>query len=165
MVNIVLFIASVFAYFGIWYGIDMPDSTTEHVVRVGILVVLCMPFNIRGNVFTVIGNAVSERNIFSLFSLYQKAGHVAFTIFGLAGYQNAGDDALFGFGFAGYQKAGHDAFVAFGLAGYQRAVNDATVALGIAGYQKAGRNAKTPVGIAIYQRIDSDKGRAFSAFS
>jgi len=52
-----------------------------------ILTVLCAPININDNVITVIGNATSPKNVFSLCSFYQQAGEDAVTTFGLTGYQ------------------------------------------------------------------------------
>ncbi len=50
---------------------------------------IALPINIGGNVFTIAGNAVAEKNVYSIFSVYQKAGQNAVTLIGLAPYQRA----------------------------------------------------------------------------
>ena len=89
---------------------------------------LALPIDIGGNVFTIAGNAVAEKNIYSLFSVYQQAGQDAVTGLGLA-YQRAGQNAVTGLGLAIYQKAGRGARVPISIALYQR-VGEKTRAFG-----------------------------------
>ena len=121
MENLMWFAATVSVYSVVWCWIQMPKKLVGYAQRAGLLALLCAPVNINGNVFTMLGNAVSEKNVFSVCSLYQKAGQNAVTFFGLSGYQSAGQDAVTFFGLSGYQSAGQDAMTGIGLAIYQRA--------------------------------------------
>lgn len=123
MFNLTLFSVSVGFYNLIWFLITgKPDMGTGYLVT---LVLLCAPFNIGGNIFTILGSARNkDGDVYSLFSLYQKGKDVG-SVFG-----------------AFYQKAGNEAVVLFGLAGYQGAGNNVVVVIGLSGYQKAGEKAK-----------------------
>src|SRR3989338_6973712 len=126
MKNLALFVATVAGYFGIWcYFGGAPEGFSGYAMRLGILALLSAPFNVKGIIWTVLGNAESEKSIYSLFSLYQKAG------------QHAGVFC----GVALYQRAEWDAFVTVGIALYQKAEKDAVVFCGVALYQNAGQNA------------------------
>ena len=168
MTNLLLFVLTVAAYLATSCMVDMLEhkNTTKHTVRTRLvwLAFLCVPFNINGHVFTVLGNATSEKNILSICSLYQKAGRDTINIFGLAGYQKAGRDTANIFGLVSYQKAGRETLLAIGIAGYQNAGQKATTVAGITGYQKAGQGAEIAIGVAVYQKV-KDKDRSFGAFS
>ena len=110
MQNILLFCTSVLLYFGVWYGLDQSHDASQLLIRLGILLGVCIPFNIKGNVFTIAGNAVSQKSVYSLFSLLQEADRDAWTILGLAGSQKAGRDAVVLLGLAGSQKVGRNAW-------------------------------------------------------
>jgi len=183
MENLLLFVGTVLFYLVIWWAMSVVTSCwgiSGWAKRVAILAILCVPLNINGNVWTIMGNAVSEKSVYSVFSFYQKAGVDAKTIFtilgyqeaggdagiliGLGGYQEAGNDALTVLGVAGYQEAGGDAMVGLGLAGYQEASNDAFTFFGLAGYQEAEGTAQVAIGLAFYQKV-AGKGRAFGALT
>ncbi|MDA2922309.1 hypothetical protein MYX07_03525 [Patescibacteria group bacterium AH-259-L07] len=157
MGNIALFVITVPIYLGIWYWIswlrDRP-LRSKHVQRIALLALLCLPFNFNGTVFTVIGN-ITGKNTYSVASLYQNAGNVAFTFFGLSGYQNAGRDAWIAAGLSGYQNAGRDAWTLVGLSGYQNAGNDAATLIGIGFYQKVADKERT-FGVWYSLKRDSD---------
>ena len=174
MENILLFLLTVAVYSTVicWF---FRNDWTRYIKRLAFVALLALPINIGGNVFTIAGNAVAEKNIYSLFSFYQRAGQNAstgfgltyqqarqnaMTIFGLA-YQQAGQDAVTGIGLA-YQQAGQNAVTILGLV-YQQAGQDAVTGIGLT-YQKAGSSARVPISIAIYQRV-GEKTRAFGAFS
>ena len=165
MENILLFVATVTIY-SLVMGcliLNFNFSWTRFIKKTALIALLVLPINIGGNVFTIAGNATAEKSVYSLFSLYQKAGRDAMTFAGLA-YQQAGQDAFTVIGLT-YQKAGQDARTGLGLAGYQRAERgDAMAIVGLVGYQKAERKAKVPAAIAFYQRV-GEKTRAFGAFS
>src|SRR3989338_5880219 len=158
MKNLALFVATVAGYFGIWwYFGGAPEGFSGYAMRLGILALRSAPFNVKGTIWTVLGNAESEKSIYSLFSLYQKAGQHAFMFCGVALYQDARWDAFVGFGVALYQEAGRDAVVGFGVALYQEAEEEAGVFCGVALYQEAGR-ALVFCGVAFYQRAGQDAG-------
>ena len=147
MESILLFALTTGIYYFIWFISTHQAHWTKHVKRIALVALLVLPLNINGNVFTIAGNAVAEKSVYSIFSIYQKAGQNAFTLIGLA-----------------YQKAGRNAITGIGLAGYQKAEQNAVIGLGIAGYQKAGQHTETLIAIALYQRV-GEKTRAFGAFS
>jgi len=196
MENIWLFLLSVWVYSAVWGLIQTPPLPLKKLLKaVALIALLCLPLNIDGHVFTVIGNAKGEKGVYSLCSFYQeskgnvftivgvggyqKAGRDAATLIGLAGYQKAGRNAELGIGLAGYQKAGGDAATFMGLSGYQKAGKDAVFGIGLAGYQEAGEDAATLIGLTGYQKADNSavaisiacyqnvagKTRAFAAFS
>lgn len=164
MENIILFAVSVLLYSALWFWFSRPKFGAECAKRITLIAVLCIPFNINGNVITVIGNATAERSIFSFFSLYQKAGNNAVTGVGLTAYQQAGRHAITVLGLAAYQQAGRDTVTAVGLVGYQRAGNDAAIGIGLAGYQRADNKAIVRAGLVFYQKV-YEKTRAFSVWS
>ena len=144
MENILLFLLTVAVYSTVicWF---FRNDWTRYIKRLAFVALLALPINIGGNVFTIAGNAVAEKNIYSLFSFYQRAGQNASTGCGLT-----------------YQQARQNAMTIFGLA-YQQAGQDAVTGIGLT-YQKAGSSARVPISIAIYQRV-GEKTRAFGAFS
>lgn len=99
--NILLFFASVIGYFflwGLWEIYRAYKGYPEHTVKRNLLTLatialLCIPFTINGNVYTVIGNARSENSIYSVFSAYQDAKKNAFAVFGV-GYIGGDKDAV-----------------------------------------------------------------------
>lgn len=171
MTNLILFVVTTLAYwvlYQIFYD-SYNTVVTEPLLlgkrafkHLGIFALLCLPFNINGNAFTVLGNVHSTgvKNAYSVFSIYQnaentafslvpifqKAGHVAGSIFGPL-YQKAGDAALTGLSISLYQEAGHDAVILGGVSAYQKA-NKAIVGAGISAYQKANQTAALIVGIS-----------------
>lgn len=161
MENILLFAITVGIYSFIWFLFTDPVGWKKQVRRMALVALLVLPINIGGDVFTFAGNAIAEKSIYSIFSLYQKAEQNATTIIGLA-YQKTGQNAVTFAGLA-YQQAGQDAVTGIGLA-YQKAGQDAVTIVGLAGYQKAERETKVPIAIAIYQRV-GEKTRTFGAFS
>lgn len=167
MENILLFVLTVVIYSFFWLTIEdynLGFGLARQVKRIALVALLALPLNIGGNVFTIAGNATAEKNVYSLFSFYQKAEQNAVTLVGLTGYQKAGRDAVIGTGLVGYQKAGQDAITGIGIAGYQQAGQDAITGIGLTGYQEAKSGAKADIAIALYQRV-GEKTRAFGAFS
>ena len=164
MENLGLFVLTTLVYSGVWCYLKRPNGLLGYARRAGLMALLCLPININGNVFTVLGNAVSEKSVFSLCSLYQKAEKDAGTIIGLSGYQSAGQNAVTFIGLSGYQKAGQTALTGIGLSGYQSAGRDAMTGFGLSGYQSAGQNAVTYIGLAVYQKA-GQKSRTFGAFT
>lgn len=156
MDNTLLFAVTVVAYSVIWALFDaitdepIPFRQGLTVKRMAWMMILCLPVNINGNLFTVIGNAKSSRDIYSVGSLYQKATGDAVTMLG-AGYQRAGRDAINTMGLAGYQNADRDAEVAIGYAGYQKAGRDAITFIGATGCQKAKNKSLLGLGLVVYQ--------------
>lgn len=99
-----LFLLTVVVYSAVWCWLSKPALLKEYAKRVALIALLCVPININGYVFTAIGNAASQKSVYSLFSLYQKADRNAATLIGLAGYQKADNSALAGIGIAFYQS-------------------------------------------------------------
>ncbi len=102
MENLALFVLTTILYYAIWSTLINNANTAtdfkEESKSLAVIALLCLPLNINGNVFTVFGNASSSKNIYSVFSIYEKAEVDAFSVFG--GLQ---------------QKAGHDAAVIIGF--------------------------------------------------
>jgi len=105
---------------------------------IALIALLTLPVNVNGYVFTIAGNAVGEKGVYSLFSLYQKSDGSVVTFIGLLGYQEAGHAALTFVGVSGYQRAGRDALAGIGLSGYQEAGRDARTLMGLSFLQRAG---------------------------
>jgi hypothetical protein len=139
MKNVLLWIGTTVFYFALLCAVGGPMVSSHLGLTLLIVALLCAPFNINGNIFTILGNAESEKNIFSIFSLYQRADRGAYNILGLSLYQ----------------RAGRDAYSSFGLSLYQRADEDAVNFLGLSIYQRAGRDAYS-IGLSLYQRADGD---------
>ena len=181
MENLVLFGVSVVVYFCVvWFLFGKSTTVRGYMKRIGLLALLCVPFNVGGNVFTVLGNAKSEKNVYSLFSFlqeadqdaiavlglmpYQKAGREAGIVVGLAWHQEADRDAGVIAGLVGYQKAGRNAWIGAGLVGFQTAGQDALMHVGLAGYQRADRSAEAGAALVGYQKV-CGKERAFAVWS
>ena len=166
MINLLLFILSFSIYFVIYWLLRRPQGVKSYRNTILSLAFLCMPFNINGNIFTVIGNAESEKNIFSILSFYQRAENSTFALFGVPIYQHAGNDAFTLIGVSIYQHAGNNAITFIGVSFYQHAENDAFIAIGVVGYQEAGRKTRLVVALAVYQYvIETENTRAFAICS
>src|SRR3989344_9012705 len=90
--NIALVVLSVFCYFILWIVINkalMRTPEKRDLWAVLVIVILAMPFNIGGNIWTMAGNARSEESVYSIFSVYQNAKKDAVSLVSV-GYQNAG---------------------------------------------------------------------------
>lgn len=163
--------------------------------KLALLAVLCLPLNINGNIWTVFGNAVSEKNVYSVCSLYQEAKGDAISVVGLGGYQQAGQNAIIIAGISGYQLAKQEAVTGFGvavyqkaagpsmlvgLAGYQEGKDSALILIGLVGCQKGENSAAVGTGLAGYQKATKEvqakiglalyqqvkgKSRTFGAFT
>lgn len=183
MTNLVLFAATIALYFGVYYLYLGKKPEVNRGTNLSILAwitLLSLPVNINGHVFTVFGNAVGEKGVYSIASLYQRAsdndGNVlallssgyqrastTFTLAGVSGYQQAEEFAMVGIGASGYQQA--DITLTFcGLSGHQRAEKHALIVFGVSGYQRAENKASTVVGLAFYQKVQS-QSRAFAVWS
>lgn len=140
------------------------------VKALAIVAVLTIPVNVNGYVFTVFGNAIGEKGMYSLASLYQKSGGSAVAMFlsgyqeaksdavtmiGISGYQRSKESTIMLAGIVGYQKAGRHALNSVGISGYQEG-DEALMMLGVSGYQKAGHNATTLMGLSGYQEAERD---------
>ncbi len=177
MKNMFLFAVTVLGYFGVWrYLGGMPESESEYVFRLGMLALLCAPFNINGNVWTVLGNATSPRSVYSIFSFYQYAKKNAGMIFSFLSYQKArGGDAivLLGvsccqkandaagvfIGFSFYQDSGRESCVFCGVSCYQQTLGHALTCAGFSVYQEGYYSVETKFGLALYQVVENDKGK------
>src|SRR3989338_6682413 len=162
MTNLALWLVTVSAYFEVWYWLNVPVGLQKSVWRISLLMLLCAPFNINDNVFTILGNAVSQKNSYALFPLYQKAEQKADAPFAL--YQSAGQIAVAGFAlyqsagqgantiFALYQSAGQKADATFTL--YQSTEQKAYAIFAL--YQSAGQGADAL--FALYQSAGKKSG-------
>ncbi|MFH1759129.1 MAG: hypothetical protein ABH822_01030 [Patescibacteria group bacterium] len=104
--------------------------------RLGIIALLCLPININDHVFTVLGNGVAEKSMWSVCSLYQKAGSHA--VSGLALCQKAGGTAFSLFNFFGYQRSENENTISgVGIVSAQFAKRESVLAVGISGYQQS----------------------------
>ena len=155
MENIVLFIITVLTYSFLVYIVLNPYSQhhrffyfTEYLKVCALMAFLCLPLNVNEDIYTIAGNVVSKKSIYSVASLYQSADKEAMNIIGILAYQNAGKDVVTLFGISLYQNAGRSA----------------GTLMGISGYQKAEIRVITVIGVGIYQSIPG-KQRSFGAFS
>jgi hypothetical protein len=164
MENLGLFLLTASVYLGVWCLLNRPERLSGYFKRAAVIALLCAPINVNGNVFTVLGNAAAEKNNVSLCSVYQQAGHNAFTVVGPLNYQVAGKSAWTTIGIALYQSAGQGVVTGVGLSGYQSAGQNAVTIAGVAGYQSAGESAVTHGGVAFYQKAGK-KTRSFGAFT
>lgn len=149
MTNLVLFVVTTLVYWFV-YEIYINYPINKKILqRLGITVLLCLPLNINGNVFTVLGNVDSQgvKNIYSVLSLYQSAENDAYSLLGSL-YQKAGRNAATMCVASAYQEAGHDAVVGIGASGYQNAGQDAIVFLGASVRQASGRSSTIVVGVS-----------------
>ncbi|MDD5290182.1 MAG: hypothetical protein PHT40_03240 [Patescibacteria group bacterium] len=178
MNNFFWFLLSTIVFSGIWYLIKKPKGK-KLLKSVVIISLLSVPYNINNTIITPLGSG-QGKNIFSLFSLYQRAdktsysmlggiyqrsNECSFAIFNLFGYQKADSgDVGTVFGLPAYQEASNDAETFIGLVGYQKAGSNAKVDCGLIGYQSAGKSVKTDISLAIYQTIPG-KTRWFGIFS
>lgn len=147
MENLWLFGSTVALYSGIvllvWrHKLGSPIPARKTFKALGLIALLAMPININGYVFTIAGNAVGEKGVFSLFSLYQKTPGTAFVVFPLFTWQEAGNDAGAFVGIVGNQKAGNMAVVGIGFAVNQNAQNEVGVILGIGFHQRVGEKER-----------------------
>jgi len=173
MENLWLYLGSVVVYFLVWLLIVFYNFCYDRKVSpfvfakwrktLGIIALLCIPFNFGGYVFTVMGNAVGEKAVYSIFSVYQNSpnGNTV-AVFGLPIIQKAENGAFVLVGIAN-QKSGNDAAVFAGIAN-QKSGNDAAVFAGISVMQVSKTRARTVLGIALYQRV-RDKVRTFAVWS
>lgn len=169
--NLILFFITVVGYFFL-LSVSCPAKSKRQIAaRLCILALLSAPFNIGGNIFTVLGNALSEKSVYSVTSVFQdaKKGDAitlfspfgfqyaekgsALTLFGVVADQRAGVESVLGVGIVVFQKSSKKALVPFGIVGLQDARN-AFVALGIVGRQKASESAGLGVGIVGFQRAN-----------
>jgi hypothetical protein len=173
---------SVIIYSALWETLRKNTAGFKiNARRTAILIALCLPLNIGGDVYTVMGGSISDQNSYSLISFYQvakqdaisilsplmvdqRAGRNAIVVVGLTAHQNAGRNAATLIGITGYQEAGRDAVSGIGLAGYQRAKNASIIMLGLVGYQKADDSAQSDLGMVLVQKA-KEKTRTFSLFS
>ncbi|OGM99226.1 MAG: hypothetical protein A2915_02850 [Candidatus Yanofskybacteria bacterium RIFCSPLOWO2_01_FULL_41_34] len=155
MQNIINFSLTTILHFIIWLIFSMRGlhvkRKPKYAKEFAIVALLCLPLNINGNVFTVLGNASSSNNIYSIFSLYQKADQDAFSLLGGI-YQEAGYDATTFLGFEVYQKAGHDNVLVIGLSGYQKAENKNLLGIGISVFQNSKKESGSIMGLIGYQK-------------
>ncbi len=157
MKNIALFAVTVPGYFGLWWWLGgAPEEVSGYAFQLGILALLCAPWNINGNIWTVLGNAESEKSIYSLCSLYQKAGKHAVTIIGVSSQQHAERNAVMGIGISFLQNAGLHAVTFIGISLYQNAGQDAVTFVGLSLYQDAEQDAYTGIGLSLYQDAEQD---------
>ncbi|MDO8676751.1 MAG: hypothetical protein Q7K16_03865 [Candidatus Azambacteria bacterium] len=147
MENILIFAVTAAVYYFVWFFFTDPVGWKKQINRIALVAFLTLPLNIDGNVFTVIGNATSEKNVYSLSSVYQKAEKDTFTLISLLGTQRAGQDAITIIGFSRYQQS-----------------KKSVIGIGFVGYQRAEQEATTVLAVALYQRV-GERTRAFGAFS
>jgi hypothetical protein len=166
--NLLLWIGSTLLYFVVFVTYMIRKRPTKlpyprwvwSMKRLGIIALLTLPVNFDGHVVTVFGNAVGEKSVWSVASLYQKGGDVTVSVMAL--YQKA---ERLTFAFVApltYQESGRDALNVVGVPSVQNAGERAILGFGIAGIQKARDAAQAIIGLAIYQQA-GEKERWFGA--
>jgi len=173
--NIFLWLLSTILYSLVAWWL-MGDQTLSVTATTTLLIAaLCAPVTTGNTVFTIAGNAYSEGDLISLFSVYQNAKKNALAVIHV-GCQNAGQDAWQGLGLT-YQNVGKEAYQFIGVA-YQNAGEYAGQVIGLA-YQNAGMKAQHGIGfvvqyakkyaenvicVAFWQQA-GDKKRSFAVWS
>ncbi len=139
MINVILFVITVAFWVIVWDFIttalrliDKSKSSMSLFKKVIVVSLLSMPFSINGNIFTVLGNAKSEKGIYSLSSFYQDAnGGPAFAIFALPGYQHSKHLSLSFVSILNYQKSGGELGSFFPIVSIQIAKDNANSFAGL----------------------------------
>lgn len=166
MTNIILFAVTtgayafiLFAFLDLFTSVDLRAKPFGYFAkRLALVALLCLPLNINGNVFTMLGNAQSDKNTLSLFSVYQKAERDTVSLFGSIA-QFAGNNAIVAIGIAGWQEANNEAIIGFGLNGYQKSNKDAGGFVLISGYQESKEGTTINViGATGYQKASKSAG-------
>ena len=143
MANLVLFVITTLTYWLAYWLYENWFTLIENVSffnknnfkHLAITSLLCLPLNINGNVFTVLGNIHSTgvKNVFSVFSVYQNAEENVSSIASVV------------------QISGNDSRSILGPF-YQDAGGNADAFLSVSLYQKAGRgSALTIFGVSVLQ--------------
>lgn len=150
MNNLALFLITVAAYTFLYYlyknlvddgRLVFPRGTRSFLKTVGVVITLSLPFNINGYVFTMFGNVVGEKGVFSIASLYQKSDGNALSVFAPLTVQEAKGSAHTFFGVSSYQK-GRSVFHLVGVSIYQQAEVQAGAGAGIGVVQRAGERTR-----------------------
>jgi len=189
MENLLLWFVSTATYFvvylcyGHYNGTALLDSISlgKNMKYLAVIALLALPVNNNGHVFTVFGNAVGEKGVYSIAPFYQKSdGDVvavlapltyqesskgnAFAIVGIPSYQSAKESTGLFVGIAPYQKSANGRpGVLFGIAGRQEG-RSVFVGFGLGGYQKATIEAQSFLSLVFFQRV-GEKTRSFAVFS
>lgn len=128
------------------------------------------PWKIKENVYSLFGGINAEGNVYSLITLFQKAGKDAFCIISLCGVQISGEKAISLIGISGYQKSDDDAWFGAGISIYQNAKYQANCVISFSIFQLANAVAVNFLGISWYQKsLAADAvqvvGLSFSQFA
>lgn len=115
-------------------------------------ILLCIPFNYNGDIYTVLGNAKSENNIYSVMSFYQNAKGEAFSFFSIAGYQKAKTCSA-GFSVLSFKEAENSSFSFAGILNVEKAKNKVTTMVGLPLYMKS-KECNNQVGLTLFMQED-----------
>lgn len=151
MINILIFFLTLAVLFYAWYFYSKTKSIKVIIIRFTLLAFLFAPFNINGNIYTVFGNGVSQKNFNSIFSFYQKAEKNSFSVLSI-GYQEAKEDAFAGFVIFNLQRSKKSKTI-LSLLSVQKNIETKESSINIAeNYQDAGVEAFAGVGILNFQK-------------
>ena len=157
--NLALFVLTTLGYgFVAHEFLDLlPETVGEWVAFGFILSVLCAPFTKDGNVYTVLGNALSEKNSYALFSLIQCAEESAWAFASCIQVSNRSRSA-FNFG-AQYGKK--DARTVLGIMVFQNSKEESVLSLGFVLLQESKKESVVCFGIVIIQHSGSGLALVF----
>ena len=154
MENSVLFVVTFIVYFVVSCLLVQPGAIDEkekqpplftvmdYMKRAAWVALLVAPFSIMGNVVTVFGNAISQKSVISVCSIYQRAkGDATALVF--SGWQSAGGNAVTGVFSVGQVAVGDAVSGIFSM--YQSAGRDVGIGIGFSGYQSARRKTVSPL--------------------
>lgn len=173
MTNIVLFVLTTIFYRLVWFLCNWSDKYYDDdwnpfkrrgFKRLAITALLCLPLNINGNVFTVLGNVHSTdgvKNITSVFSMYQNAENNAFALASIV--QKSGNDSFSFFGSL-YQNAGREAMVLAGLSIFQKSIDSGAIIL-MGGVVQQEAKERAAIGVGIAGRQISNKPHLYFGFA
>ena len=145
------FIFAVLMTLVIWLGLLLADYNVGWL-GIGGIFLLSYPWKIRGNVFSLWGG-FGERDVASLFGIYQDAGRDAFQIFGLSIFQKGGRDATQVCGVSLIQRAIDSSVQGIGVSLFQNSKSTYQV-LGFSLSQEATDECYQGIGISVVQESE-----------
>lgn len=133
----------------VWSAVAVGGYLPNWWQTIGILL-LCYPWKIGDNIWSLFGGINNQGSIYSLFGVYQNARKTAFQVSGLCLFQK-GFDVFQLFGFCVFQNGRQDAHQGFGLCLIQVAEESAAQGIGLCVVQHSKGGAFQMLGICVVQ--------------
>ena len=149
MRNLILFVLTMLGYGFLVYTYVWEPHTIEGWITFGVVLgVLCAPFHKDGNVYTILGNAVSEKNSYAILPLLQNAKENSYAA--ISFFQNAEKEA-FSFINLGIQAGRKRALTVLGITLLQFSEKRAEFCLGFVLVQNSYETAEFGFGVVVIQ--------------